>query len=77
MNNRYFPAQRRYRADFDPTARAAAVVDNESFARPRLVRCDAEPFAALRRDRARAGRSFLSAGPTAVMLSAVRRGPYR
>jgi uridine kinase len=42
MNNRYFPAQRRYRAVFDPAARAAVVVDNESFIHPRLLRCETE-----------------------------------
>jgi uridine kinase len=40
MNSRYFPAQRRYREAYDPVGRAAAVIDNEVFSRPRLVRCD-------------------------------------
>ncbi|HVV50923.1 MAG TPA: hypothetical protein VHO06_14750, partial [Polyangia bacterium] len=35
---RYFPAQARYRAAFDPLARADLVVDNEAWARPRVVR---------------------------------------
>jgi uridine kinase len=38
MNNRYFPAQRAYRAAFDPLRRADVLVDNESWQRPRLVR---------------------------------------
>jgi uridine kinase len=35
---RYFPAQERYRAEQDPDARADAVVDNDDWRRPRLVR---------------------------------------
>jgi uridine kinase len=35
---RYFPGQDRYRAECDPEARAAAVVDNDDWRRPRLVR---------------------------------------
>ena len=35
---RYFPAQERYRAEHDPEARADAVVDNDDWRRPRLVR---------------------------------------
>jgi uridine kinase len=38
MNSRYFPAQRAYRADFDPMRRADVVVDNEDWQRPRLLR---------------------------------------
>jgi uridine kinase len=38
IDRRYFPAQARYRADFDPLGRAALVVDNEDWARPRVVR---------------------------------------
>ncbi|HVU53053.1 MAG TPA: hypothetical protein VHL80_20360 [Polyangia bacterium] len=38
MNNRYFPAQRAYRAAFDPVRRADVVVDNEHWERPRLLR---------------------------------------
>jgi uridine kinase len=38
MNNRYFPAQRAYRAAFDPLGRADVVIDNERWDRPRLVR---------------------------------------
>jgi uridine kinase len=35
---RYFPAQARYRAELDPEARAAAIVDNDDWQRPRVVR---------------------------------------
>ena len=35
---RYFPGQERYRADHDPAARADAIVDNEDWRRPRVVR---------------------------------------
>jgi uridine kinase len=38
MNHRYFPAQRAYRAAFDPLRRADLVVDNERWADPRVVR---------------------------------------
>jgi uridine kinase len=38
MNNRYFPAQRAYRAAFGPTRRADVLVDNESWDHPRLLR---------------------------------------
>jgi uridine kinase len=38
MNHRYFPAQRAYRAAFDPLRRADVVVDNERWATPRVVR---------------------------------------
>jgi uridine kinase len=38
MNNRYFPAQRRYRAAYDPERRADAVIDNSDWTAPRLVR---------------------------------------
>lgn len=38
MNNRYFPAQRAYRAAFDPVRRADVVIDNERWERPRLLR---------------------------------------
>lgn len=38
MNNRYFPAQRAYRAAFDPTHRADVLVDNERWEHPRLLR---------------------------------------
>jgi uridine kinase len=40
MNNRYFPAQRLYRAAFDPARRADVLVDNERWDAPRVVRCD-------------------------------------
>jgi uridine kinase len=36
---RYFPGQDRYRAECDPEAHAAAVIDNEDWRAPRLVRC--------------------------------------
>ena len=35
---RYFPGQDRYRIECDPEARAAAIVDNEDWRRPRVVR---------------------------------------
>lgn len=38
MNNRYFPAQRAYRAAFDPVRRADVIVDNQHWERPRLLR---------------------------------------
>ena len=38
MNSRYFPAQRAYRAAFDPLGLADVVVDNEHWESPRLVR---------------------------------------
>ena len=38
MQRRYFPAQRAYRAAFDPVRRADVVIDNEHWERPRLVR---------------------------------------
>ena len=37
--HRYFPAQQRYRAAFDVMGRAAAVVDNDDWRSPRVVRC--------------------------------------
>jgi uridine kinase len=38
IENRYFPAQRRYRAAFDPARRADVIIDNEAWANPRVVR---------------------------------------
>jgi uridine kinase len=38
MNTRYFPAQRAYRAAFDPVRRADVVIDNEHWERPRVLR---------------------------------------
>lgn len=38
MSNRYFPAQRLYRAAFDPVRRADVIIDNDRWERPRLVR---------------------------------------
>ena len=38
---RYFPGQDRYRVECDPEARAAAIVDNEDWRRPRVVRSTA------------------------------------
>lgn len=35
---RYFPGQDRYRAECDPLGHAAAIVDNDDWRRPRLVR---------------------------------------
>ncbi|HSB56142.1 MAG TPA: hypothetical protein VLD58_17395 [Gemmatimonadales bacterium] len=37
---RYFPAQRRYRAEYAPTERASALVDSTDPACPRLIRSD-------------------------------------
>jgi uridine kinase len=42
MNNRYFPAQRAYRAAFDPLRRADVVIDNEQWGAPRLLRPEEE-----------------------------------
>jgi uridine kinase len=48
IDHRYFPAQRRYLADFRPEERADVVIDNEDWQRPVLVRADLsrlpEPF---------------------------------
>lgn len=38
IDRRYFPAQARYRAACDPSARADLVVDNEDWAHPRVMR---------------------------------------
>jgi uridine kinase len=38
IDNRYFPAQRRYRAAFDPLRRADVLVDNEDWRRPRVLK---------------------------------------
>ena len=38
IDRRYFPAQARYRAAWDPLGRADLVVDNEDWRRPRVVR---------------------------------------
>jgi uridine kinase len=38
IDRRYFPAQARYRSAFDPLGRAALVIDNEDWTRPRVVR---------------------------------------
>ena len=38
IDRRYFPAQARYRAAFDPLGRADLVIDNEDWTRPRVVR---------------------------------------
>jgi uridine kinase len=38
IERRYFPAQARYRAAFDPSGRADLMIDNEDWARPRVVR---------------------------------------
>jgi uridine kinase len=40
MNKRYFPAQRRYRAAFDPARAADVVVDNADWSAPRIVRAE-------------------------------------
>ncbi|MFL5304084.1 MAG: hypothetical protein ACJ8F1_02675 [Polyangia bacterium] len=38
IDRRYFPAQSRYRAAHDPVSRAHALIDNEDWRRPRLLR---------------------------------------
>jgi uridine kinase len=38
IDRRYFPAQARYRADFDPLGRADVLLDNDDWARPRVLR---------------------------------------
>ena len=38
IDRRYFPAQARYRAAFDPLGRADLVIDNEDWTHPRVVR---------------------------------------
>jgi uridine kinase len=38
MNNRYFPAQRRYRAEHDPSGRADVLIDNARWDAPRILR---------------------------------------
>ena len=38
MKHRYFPAQRAYRAAFDPVRRAEVIIDNERWGAPRIVR---------------------------------------
>jgi uridine kinase len=38
IERRYFPAQARYRAAFDPVARADILVDNDDWIRPRVLR---------------------------------------
>ncbi len=38
IDRRYFPAQARYRAAFDPLGRADLVIDNEDWRRPRVLR---------------------------------------
>jgi uridine kinase len=38
IDRRYFPAQARYRAAHDPVGRAHALIDNQDWQRPRLLR---------------------------------------
>jgi uridine kinase len=38
IDKRYFPAQERYRAAFDPVRRADVLIDNETWAAPRVLR---------------------------------------
>jgi uridine kinase len=40
IDSRYFPAQRRYRADYSPTERATALIDSTDPAAMRLIRSD-------------------------------------
>jgi uridine kinase len=49
LSHRYLPAQARYRAAFDPAGQAAAVVDNDRWDRPRLLRREASRLPAMRR----------------------------
>ena len=69
MNTRYFPAQRAYRAAFDPLRRADVIVDNEHWEQPRLLRRETNRLpravenALVRMD------SFLSPVRSAGMLS--------
>jgi uridine kinase len=44
IDRRYFPAQARYRAAFDPLGRADLVIDNEDWTHPRVVRRDDTRF---------------------------------
>jgi len=46
MDRRYFPGQARYRAAFDPIARADVLIDNSDWSRPRVVRLATERFPA-------------------------------
>lgn len=40
IESRYFPAQRRYRADYSPCERATTLIDSTDPATPRLIRSD-------------------------------------
>lgn len=40
LAHRYQPAQRRYRAAFDPADRADVLIDNERWDQPRMLRCE-------------------------------------
>jgi uridine kinase len=40
IEERYFPAQRRYRAEYAPCERAATLIDSTDAAAMRLIRCD-------------------------------------
>jgi uridine kinase len=40
IESRYFPAQRRYRADYRPTERATTLIDSTEPSAMRLIRCD-------------------------------------
>jgi len=42
IDRRYFPAHARYRRESDPVGRAHAIVDNEDWRHPRLVRVTAD-----------------------------------
>lgn len=44
IEHRYLPSQRLYRAAFDPAGRADALVDNERWEQPRMMRCEAKRF---------------------------------
>jgi uridine kinase len=44
IERRYFPAQARYRAAFDPLTRADILIDNDDWTRPRVVRRDDARF---------------------------------
>jgi uridine kinase len=44
IRTRYLPGQARYRAEYDPAARADVVVDNSDWTRPRLMRRGGRPL---------------------------------
>ena len=71
---RYFPAQARYRAAHDPVGRAHAVIDNEDWRRPRLLRraADLPRPAGGRPGRHPGGGRVTTAATSTVVLCATR-----